>query len=173
MVIEDGLIKLKISDHIFEIIRPYCQMTKKMPESGGIIIGRENISNNNLIIETISEPMKYDKQKRNRFIRKDPEHIIWFEKLYEDSDKTLRYVGEWHTHPEDDPHYSLIDLNNWRRIKEEASNVVDYYHLIAGRNSVVIWKCCNDNKLPIKISIILWKDIASEKNNTDNKRYYN
>lgn len=106
MIVEDGIIKIKINKSILAIIRSYCQVSRNMPEAGGVILGRENISNDNLIIEAISEPLRNDKQTRTRFIRQDQEHVEWFEKIYVESNNTIRYVGEWHTHPEDVPHYS-------------------------------------------------------------------
>lgn len=159
MVVADGIIKIKINDNIFKLIRPYCQIAKGMSEAGGILIGRENISNDNLIIEAISEPMAGDKKTRTRFIRQDQGHVSFFQKKYNESNGTIRYVGEWHTHPEDIPHYSVIDLNNWKRIKRESRDVKDQYHLIAGRKAIVLWKYSNEKLCPIKILSYAWDDI--------------
>lgn len=44
MIVEDGIIKIKINKSILAIIRSYCQVSRNMPEAGGVILGRENIS---------------------------------------------------------------------------------------------------------------------------------
>lgn len=171
MIVEDGIIKIKINKSILAIIRSYCQVSRNMPEAGGVILGRENISNDNLIIEAISEPLRNDKQTRTRFIRQDQEHVEWFEKIYVESNNTIRYVGEWHTHPEDVPHYSSLDMLNWRKIKKYANKSVINYHIIAGRKALAIWKIMGENRLPVSIGTYLWKDIIdSEKNKVKDNR---
>lgn len=108
--------------------------------------------------------MRNDKQTRTRFIRQDQEHVEWFEKIYVESNNTIRYVGEWHTHPEDVPHYSSLDMLNWRKIKKYANKSVIHYHIIAGRKALAIWKIMGENRLPVSIGTYLWKDIIdSEK----------
>lgn len=64
MVIEDGTRKIKIDNRVLDRIHLFCQMEKGMPEAGGILAGRQNISNNNLIIEHHTEPMYGDYQTR-------------------------------------------------------------------------------------------------------------
>lgn len=168
MIIEDDPIKIQIKDYILKRIHLHCQVSIGLPESGGLLMGRENISNGNLIIDEISEPMKKDKRTRNRFIRRDIAHVSLFNNRYEASDGTIRYVGEWHTHPENDPQYSLIDLNNWKRIKSESKNVINQYHIIAGIEYISIWKCCNSKELPQKIGSYKWEDIFSEESVVSN-----
>lgn len=58
----------------------YIQQDDNSLESGGILLGRENAGNTNLIIEFITEPMPGDKSSRRRFFRKDIRHIRFFEK---------------------------------------------------------------------------------------------
>lgn len=159
MVIDDGMRKVKIDSGILEQIYSYLQMEKSHPESGGILIGRENIINDNLIIENLSIPMPCDQQTRTRFIRRDQGHRSLFQQLYDDSEGTVRYVGEWHTHPEDYPHYSPIDLKNWQKIKREAKDGKSHYHIIAGRKSIAVWKCDNDKLFPVKLASLVWQDV--------------
>ena len=44
--------------------------------AGGILIGKENISDDNIIIRYITEPYASDKRRYNRFIRKDKTSFI-------------------------------------------------------------------------------------------------
>ena len=57
MVIEYGDKKIKFCNNILQVIQKYVQSERKSCEAGGILIGRENCGNSNLIIEFITEPM--------------------------------------------------------------------------------------------------------------------
>ena len=101
--------QIKICNNVLENIIEYLQNNKNSAEAGGVIIGRENISNSNLIIEFVTVPMPGDVRTRNRFYRKDKKHVQFFEELYEKNSEIYAYIGEWHTHPEAIPNYSFID----------------------------------------------------------------
>ena len=109
MVIEYGDRKIKFCNNILQVIQKYVQSERKSYEAGGILIGRENCGNSNLIIEFITEPMTADQRSRSRFLRKDKRHLDFFKKLYEENEGVYGYMGEWHTHPENIPQYSFID----------------------------------------------------------------
>ena len=128
-------------------------------KAGGILLGRQNISNNNIIIEHHTEPMHGDYQTRLRFLRRDPGHLSFFQELYNNSNGTIGYIGEWHTHPEDIPQYSIIDLKNWRKIHGKSGTNQVQYHLIAGRNAVAIWKYSGKQPYLVKIASICWEDL--------------
>ena len=158
MVIEYDNRKIKFCDNILQIMRKYIQVIRKSCEAGGILIGRENCGNSNLIIEFITEPMALDKRSRYRFLRKDTGHLDFFNKLYEENSGVYGYMGEWHTHPENIPHYSFIDSNNWKRIGEEMNGGIQY-HIIAGIQQVGIWEYNADNKKITQICSIEWTRI--------------
>lgn len=50
--------KIKICDQILEEIYSQIQKNDYDPEKGGIIVGRENLNNENIILEYISKPLK-------------------------------------------------------------------------------------------------------------------
>ena len=95
--------KIKICDQILEEIYNQIQKNDYDPEKGGIIVGRENLNNENIILEYISKPLKNDICTRTRYTRKDEGHLKYFEKLYNENNGVYAYWGEWHTHPEDIP----------------------------------------------------------------------
>lgn len=72
--------KIKVCPNIINTMRKYIQKGD-LKESGGILIGKENKSNENLIINHITVPMFKDKRKYDRFIRKDEGHIEVFKNL--------------------------------------------------------------------------------------------
>ena len=141
IIIELENTKIKIDDSVVNLINHYKQLNRKDCEAGGILIGRENKESGNIIIEYATEPYDKDKQTRTSFHRKDKKHIEFYKKLYEDYNGIYAYVGEWHTHPEDYPSYSFIDINNWKKIsKSNKDKEKRYYHLILGVKEIRIWE---------------------------------
>lgn len=137
----------------------YIQKEINSKEAGGILVGKENKSNKNIIINHITVPMLEDKRKYNKFIRKDKKHVEVFKNLYKRSKKTLRYIGEWHTHPEAIPNFSEIDLNNWKKISKESDNNNNYYHIIVGYDAIKIWVIESEEYSAKLIGTIFWKEI--------------
>ena len=154
---------IKICDSIFEIIYKYIQLNYDSKESGGILIGKENESNSNLIIKYVTEPYLCDVRKRNRFKRIDKRHIEEFYKIYDASSGIYRYVGEWHTHNEKTPNFSSTDLKGWNKIMKECPCYNEFYHLILGNKNSRIWKCIRGIKEPILIKTILNKGVCEHK----------
>ena len=146
--------KIKICDQLLEEIYSQIQKNDYDPEKGGIIVGRENLNNENIILEYISKPLKND-----ICTRKDEGHLKYFEKLYNENNGVYAYWGEWHTHPEDIPHYSIIDLKNWKRIGKEDPKGVQY-HIIAGRKAFSIWRMQKGKVCPKKICEVKWNEIS-------------
>ena len=85
--------KIKICDQILEEIYSQIQKNDYDPEKGGIIVGRENLNNENIILEYISKPLKNDICTRTRYTRKDEGHLKYFEKLYNENNFGERSDG--------------------------------------------------------------------------------
>lgn len=158
--------KIKLCDNIILIMEKYIQNKRNLCEAGGIIIGRENLNNDNLIIEYITEPMPKDKRTRYGYIRKDSGHVDYYNRLYNEHKKIYKYVGEWHTHPEDYPNYSLKDKKNWERIGKQIPNQ-SQYHIIVGIKSISIWEYEFQLNTISKICNIEWEEL-----NEQNKKNY-
>lgn len=78
IVTENKNRKIKICDQILEEIYSQVQKNDYDPEKGGIIVGRENLNNENIILEYISKPLKNDICTRTRYTRKDEGHLKYF-----------------------------------------------------------------------------------------------
>lgn len=161
VIIIDEERSIKVCEAILKIMKNYIQNSKRDLEAGGIIIGRENLGNENIVLEYITEPMEKDRRSRNRFYREDKEHLEYYEKLYQENDEIYAYYGEWHTHPENTPHYSIIDMENWRRISNIKSDAVQY-HIIVGIKKIVIWKMNKGYFIPKKVSEVEWSEIDNK-----------
>lgn len=143
IIVHSNGFKIKISNSVLRVIAKYVQRKGESVESGGILIGKENISNNNLIINKLTVPQPKDKQSINNFYRQDPGHILFFDNIYRKSNGIYRYIGEWHTHYEAVPCYSELDCASWMNICDISENDVSYYHMIIGYKSIRIWKILN------------------------------
>ena len=151
--------KIKLCQNVINTMLKYIQKGFFSKEAGGILMGKENKSNENIIINHITVPMSKDERKHNRFIRKDKRHIELFENLYKESDETLRYIGEWHTHPEAIPNFSSIDLKNWKKISKDSNVDNNYYHIIVGYEAIRMWEINNTFQVRL-INTIFWKDVG-------------
>ena len=84
-------------------------------ESGGLLLGF--IRQNHYDVRIITTPYKKDCTSRYSFIRKDKKHLNIYQLVKLKIDKNLTYIGEWHTHTEDTPKPSNLDLKEWNLIK--------------------------------------------------------
>lgn len=157
MVFECYERQIKLCDTVLKTIQSYCQDDRKFCEAGGVLLGRENISNDNLIIEYATEPLPKDRRYRRRFFRTDKGHIEFYHELYKKNSGIYVYVGEWHTHPEAVPNYSLIDLYGWEKIRRDADSDVGQIHLIAGYDALRAWYLSVENRKPKLLTTFCWK----------------
>lgn len=101
-------------------------------ESGGIFIGCYR--GPHLEIVSCTTPLAGDIRRTNQFDRRDPGHQAFALRAWSASGRTETFVGEWHTHPEDDPSPSQQDLTTWRSILRV--NPGPLLFLIVGRHSL-------------------------------------
>jgi integrative and conjugative element protein (TIGR02256 family) len=103
-----------IEDGVFTRLDPYRQISVKMPEAGGILLGFRR--GKHLHVLDATTPMRGDIGQRYRFERSSAEHQRVALQRWQQSGGTLDYVGEWHSHPELNPLPSSIDLGAWREL---------------------------------------------------------
>lgn len=148
IIIEDKGIKIKIDKNIVEKMIAYRQIDKVQHEAGGILIGRENKENDNIIVEYATEPFEKDKRSRYSFLRKDRKHLEYYKHMYEQHNGIYAYIGEWHTHAEDYPNYSRQDIRNWKKIaKMNPDKEKVYYHIIVGNKKIRGWRLFKTGKV--------------------------
>ena len=59
---------------------------------------------------------------------------------------------------EDIPHYSIIDLTNWRKISKEDPKEMQY-HIIVGRKQLRIWEMRKKCFMPKLVCEVKWDEI--------------
>lgn len=97
-----------ITEAVVRIIEGFKQFKKKDNESGGVLLGQ--IIDDKIYILKASTPNKFDKASRYSFeCNKDAAQVVIDYEFINSTNKTI-YLGEWHTHPEDYPNPSGIDI---------------------------------------------------------------
>lgn len=127
---DDGLILL--GHEIERAIATYVADDEIGLEAGGIFIG--SYRDPHVEIGSCTTPLPRDLRKPTLFDRCDPGHQAAALNAWRESGGTDTYVGEWHTHPVDDPVPSDQDVRTWHAIMRRVSNPLIF--LIAGRRSI-------------------------------------
>ena len=122
---------LLIEPQVLQRLVTFRQLDASAPEAGGILLGYRR--GHHTHVSDVTVPTKRDVQRRFAFFRHATDHQRVATRCWKLSGETMDYVGEWHTHPEDDPSPSGIDLHHWREIASAASRPMIF--LIVGRQS--------------------------------------
>lgn len=122
---------LLIESQVLERLAGFRQMMTSSPEAGGILMGYRRGPHTHVTEATI--PTSRDVQRRFGFFRHATHHQRVALRRWKESGETMDYVGEWHTHPEDAPSPSGVDLQHWREIAQASSKPMVF--LIFGRVS--------------------------------------
>lgn len=102
------------------IFSQYIQNGSEAKEAGGILLG--HVRGEHLEIVEATAPSMWDRRFRFLFERMPYFHHRVARKHWKESDGLIRYIGEWHTHPEDYPRPSSIDLREWKILAEGRSD---------------------------------------------------
>jgi integrative and conjugative element protein (TIGR02256 family) len=94
----------------------YRQDHASKPEAGGIFLGYRRGGHLHITVATVPQPS--DQRKRYWFKRSTNHHQQVALQHWKASGQMMDYLGEWHTHPEQHPAPSQLDLSEWRKICE-------------------------------------------------------
>lgn len=103
-------------------------------EAGGILLG--HVRGIHLEILEATVPTPKDRRLKYFFERLLHGHQGIAERRWRDSDGLVRYVGEWHTHPEDHPMPSGLDINEWKKLAAARRDGRPMLATIVGRASL-------------------------------------
>lgn len=136
---------IEVTVEVVETLQSMCQLSGN--ENGGILLGSE-IKEKHCRINRVSEPCmlidhssKYgctrDAYKANEIIKRE----------YESSNHKRVYFGEWHTHPENKPIPSTVDVSSICNVFYKSKIVINGVFLaIVGRKSIY-WGFYNGVKM--------------------------
>ena len=112
----------------------HAQTNIFMPESGGILLGY--VREPHLEVLEATEPTCWDKRLRCFFDRSAQGHHDLAQSRWAESDGLVRYLGEWHTHPEDYPSPSLVDKSGWIKLANKRQDKRPVLAIIVGRKGL-------------------------------------
>jgi integrative and conjugative element protein (TIGR02256 family) len=99
--------KIEISENILKIFEEFKQLKENAPESGGILLGQ--VKDNYIFLSKATTPCREDSSSRFSFIRnRNIAQLIVDYEFYNNNGHVI-YLGEWHTHPENNPAPSQQD----------------------------------------------------------------
>lgn len=105
---------LHFSTATLETFCQHVQASDTDYESGGLLLG--SVHGVHMLIEQATVPTTWDKRFRHLFERMPFGHKAIALSRWTASQGTIRYLGEWHTHPENYPHPSCLDRLEWHRL---------------------------------------------------------
>lgn len=105
-------------------------------EAGGLLLG--SVHGAHMIIGQATVPTTCDKRLRYFFERMPFGHEAIAQARWAASQGTVRYLGEWHTHPEDYPDPSALDISEWNRLSSKRKDKRPILAVIVGRKSLYV-----------------------------------
>lgn len=139
---------IRISNEINEIFNSYKQIKESDTEACGLLIGTHSNDEQLLIIKVVTKPGKKDMRKRFFYKIKSRHHFEILKKSFENSGYKEVYLGTWHTHPEDSPVPSLVDINDWKKQYRKNNHLFEkMIFIIVGRKQTFCWSIGKKEKL--------------------------
>lgn len=123
-----------MQDVVLEVFAKHAQTNIFMPESGGILLGY--VREPHLEVLEATEPTRWDKRLRYFFDRSAQGHHDLAQRRSTESGGLVRYLGEWHTHPEDYPSPSFVDKSGWINLANKRQDERPVLAIIVGRKGL-------------------------------------
>ena len=132
---------LKLTQEVVDKLATFRQIGASDPEAGGMLLGRLIECNTDVVLDEITVPHKKDRWGRFFFWRDRKDAQSHVDSAWESSGKVRVYLGEWHTHPEEEPTPSQQDIRNWHSISTKAVYEQDFlFFIIVGINRIRVWE---------------------------------
>lgn len=101
-------IEVVLSPGVINLFESYKQTGNKK-EKGGVLLGYRNKKNIRIIRASI--PTRYDKSNKFNFTRNKKSAQLFINYEFLNTNGQIIYLGEWHTHPEENPNPSQTDID--------------------------------------------------------------
>lgn len=128
---QDKRILVNFDDKVLDVFRQHIQHLSSDAEAGGLLLGEVRGGHLSLVDATF--PTAGDLRSRYSFERLPQGHAEVALKMWSESLGTVRYLGEWHSHPQDLPIPSGIDRSEWKRLASERKDKRPFLAVIVGK----------------------------------------
>lgn len=119
---------------VLSVFIKHIQRRQQDCEAGGILVG--TVHKAGLLVVEASEPTGRDVRRRYFFERMPFRHRALARSRWRSSAGTMRYLGEWHTHPQDHPTPSALDRAEWAQLARKRADGRPMLAVIVGRRSL-------------------------------------
>lgn len=127
---DDRKVLLHFSEAAINTFSQHIQADSSDCEAGGLLLG--SVRGSNILIEEATTPTAWDKRFRYFFERMPFGHEEIALARWTSSQGTIRYLGEWHTHPEDHPSPSGLDREEWSSLSSRRRDKRPMLAVIVG-----------------------------------------
>lgn len=121
---------------VLDVFRQHIQRLGSDAEAGGLLLGEVRGGHLNLVEATF--PTADDLRSRYSFERLPQGHAEVAQKMWSESRGTVRYLGEWHSHPQDLPIPSGIDRSEWKRLASARRDKRPFLAVIVGNAGLYV-----------------------------------
>jgi len=132
----DKRMLLHFSTATLETFRLHVQASDADCEGGGILLG--SVHGGHMLIKQATIPTAWDRRFRYLFERMPFGHEAIALSRWATSQGNIRYLGEWHTHPEDYPHPSGLDRSEWNQLSATRRDKRPLLAVIVGRKTLYV-----------------------------------
>ena len=133
--------KLIIGAEAVKVFAVNIQGSRNSPERGGILLARKLKSKEDYVLDQVSEPAPGDKAGASFFKRHSNNHQNLVNDAWVKSQGACNYLGEWHTHYENTPSPSSIDMKSWRKLMKEVHAPFPFiFFVIVGARTLCVYE---------------------------------
>ena len=141
----------------------YVQRSPFAKEAGGVLLGRMVEGTEDILIDEVTKPGMHDSRSRFRFMRSRRTAQGLVDKAWQESGRSRIYLGEWHTHPEDDPRPSNVDEHDRQNVLRSATYEQGFlFFVIAGCVRVRVWEGSKSGEVSPCIEVVPVETIAKD-----------
>lgn len=119
---------------VLSVFAKHIQRRHQDCEAGGVLVG--TVHEAGLLVAEASEPTGRDVRRQYFFERMPFRHRALARSRWRSSAGTMRYLGEWHTHPQDYPTPSALDRTQWVLLARKRADGRPMLAVIVGRRSL-------------------------------------
>lgn len=149
---DDRRTLLHFSESTLVTFLGHIQVNDSDCEAGGLLLG--SVHGTHMLIEQATIPTAWDRRFRCLFERMPLGHEAIALTRWAASQGTIRYLGEWHTHPEDHPNPSGLDRSEWNRLSAKRLDKRAMLAVIIGRKSLYVELVPSSGQGPVLLPVV-------------------
>ena len=132
----DRRVLLSFAESVIAVFELHIQAQPFDCEVGGLLLGA--VHGASIAVVEATAPTTWDRCLRCFFERMPFGHSSIARARWKTSGGTVRYAGEWHTHPQDYPLPSRLDRTEWNKLSRKRADGRPLLAVIVGRKSLYI-----------------------------------